>query len=69
MKPLARVLKAQCLISEAHSLLAQARALEPNRLLRTSLLTAERDLIATERSLDAVTHALRDIADPTRGVR
>jgi hypothetical protein len=66
---LASVLKAQHQLRAAIRLLQQARDAEPTHLIRTELATTAHDLARVERSLDAVTFALRGISDPTRGVR
>jgi hypothetical protein len=69
MTPLARVLEAQRLLRSAIHLLEQARDAAPTHPLATSLAVAAHDAASTERGLDLVVFALRDVADPTRGVR
>lgn len=69
MTPIDAVTKAQRQLRSVIHLLTEAYEHAPNLALAVALTSARKDIAATERSLDAVAFALRDVADPTRGVR
>jgi hypothetical protein len=69
VSPLAAVLKAQHQLRSAAYLLLKASEATSEGPLASQLAAAWHDVLATERGVDAVVFALRDVADPTRGVR
>jgi len=69
MKPLTAVERAQSHMRSAARLLEQGKDVAPTPRVAAELRAASLDLLARERSLDLVLYTLRDLADPTRGVR
>ena len=69
MTPLEAVLKAQRHLRAAAARLLDAEKLIAHQLTAGACVLARSDLAPINRSLDAVTHALRDLADPKRGAR